>query len=184
VKLLFAGVNFPERKGAYDVLAVAGEVHERVPTARFVFVGEDREFLEDSHVRGTPLADCVHFLGRKETREMTQYFEESDILLLPSYGEGLPIVLLEAMAAGLPVIATPVNGVPEAMSAPEGGVFIQPGDREALRDAIIRLASSPEERERAGRANRKRVCEEFDTAAYAGRLRVLFEDMLGVQQMR
>lgn len=182
VNLLFAGVRDPERKGAYDVLAVAGEVFEQVPAVRFLCVGEDRELLEESHVRGTPLADCVHFVGPKGVHEMARYFEEADILLLPSYGEGLPIVLLEAMAAGLPVIATPVNGIPEAMSAPEGGTFIQPGDREALRDAIIAFARSPERREKAGRANRKRVCEEFDRTVYAARLRSLFERMLEAGQ--
>lgn len=183
VKLLFTGVREPERKGAYDVLAVAGEVLEQVPAVRFLCVGEDERLLEESHVRGTPLADYVHFVGPKAVHEMVQYFEEADILLLPSYGEGLPIVLLEAMAAGLPVIATPVDGIPEAMSAPDGGAFIQPGDRAALRDAIIAFARSPEERERAGRANRKRVREEFDRTAYASRLRVLLEGMLEARQM-
>src|SRR5690606_41741827 len=39
------------------------------------------------------------------------YFYKSDVLLLPSYTEGLPRVTLEAMAFGKPVIANPVGGI-------------------------------------------------------------------------
>jgi glycosyltransferase involved in cell wall biosynthesis len=178
VNALFIGVRDPERKGAYDVLAVADDVFRQLPEVRFVCVGEDERSLEETHVRGTPLADCVQFVGPKGMDEMVPYFGEADLLLLPSYGEGLPIVLLEAMAAGLPVVATPVNGIPEAMSAPEGGVFVQPGNRQALRDAIIELARDPGRRQSAGRANRRRVCEEFDTTVYARRLGALLESIL------
>lgn len=40
---------------------------------------------------------------------------DSDILVFPTLGEGLPRTVIEAMAVGLPCLSTPVNGIPELL---------------------------------------------------------------------
>jgi len=178
VRILFVGTSDPRRKGGYDILAIASEVVRAEPSARFVFVGTDVDELERRFVRGTPLATHFEFTGSKDSVEIVRYFTNADLLLLPSYSEGLPIALLEGMAAGLPVIATPVNGIPEAMTEPDHGLFVPSGDRPALLRAVLALVRDPERRERMGRAGRARVQVEFDRTHFASRLCQIYEGVL------
>lgn len=179
VRLLFVGTNEPGRKGGYDILAAAADVVREAPQVRFVFVGEDTERLEATRVRGTPLEPYFQFTGSKNTGEITPFFEQADVLLLPSYSEGLPIALLEGMAAGLPVVACPVNGIPEAMREPDHGIFVPPGDPPALARAILALVRDPERRARCGAAGRQRIEQDFDRTHYARALGDIYERALG-----
>ena len=63
----------------------------------------------------------------------------ADVLALPSWTEGLPMAVLEAMAAGVPVVASAVGSLPQVLG--EGaGLLVPPGDVDALRAALARLA--------------------------------------------
>ena len=141
-------------------------------------MGEDKERLEATRVQGTPLAPFFEFTGTKNAKEIAPYFEEADVLLLPSHSEGLPIALLEGMAASLPVVACPVNGIPEAMNEPENGLFVPPRDPAALARAVIRLASDPALRRRMSAANRAKALAEFDRAHFAAALAEIYEAAL------
>ncbi|MFP8877315.1 MAG: glycosyltransferase, partial [Myxococcota bacterium] len=58
---------------------------------------------------------------------------------LPSYSEGLPITILEAMGAARPVVATGISGIPEEVVDGETGLLFEPGDVQALADALAIL---------------------------------------------
>ena len=59
------------------------------------------------------------------------------MFVYPSLYEGFPMPPLEAMACGAPVIATRTGAIPEF--AGEAAILIDPGDRDALREAMLRL---------------------------------------------
>ena len=86
----------------------------------------------------------------------------------------MPNALLEAMASGLPAIASRVAGSEELVVHGETGLLVPPDDPDALREALRGLLVDPHERERLGRAARRRVEAEFrwDTTA-AGYLAIL-----------
>src|SRR5205085_11381091 len=85
----------------------------------------------------------------------------SDVLLLPSYSEGLPYALLEAMAAGVPVIATPVGAIPDVVSDGIHGFLVPPRDGKAIAEAIAVLAGDREKLSWMSRACRRRVRAAF-----------------------
>jgi len=132
-KLLFVG-SIDERKGIYDLLTVLQQVDK--PYRLRVCGGfENDQAKERFEALAKGLEDKVVFLGFVDGEEKRKVFLDTDVLLLPSYGEGLPMVILEAMEAGCGVITTDVGAIPEIVR-PENGVIIQPGDLEALRKSI------------------------------------------------
>ena len=82
----------------------------------------------------------MKYLGPIKGKEnIAEMYQASDIYVLPSYREGLPLTIFEAAASGLPIIASPVNGIPFEMKEPENGLFVQYGDIEGLKKAILKL---------------------------------------------
>ena len=101
---------------------------------------------------------------------------EADMLVLPSFAEGLPVVLMEALASRVPVIATPVAGVSELVRDGETGLLVPPGDIDGLATALNQLLGDPKLCRRLGEAGRAAVLDRHDIARQAERLLELFRD--------
>ena len=100
----------------------------------------------------------VHFVGYRS--DIESVMARSDIVLLPSYTEGLPRSLMEAMALARPVLSTRVGGIPELVRDGIDGILVEPGDVEALARALYTL-SDPLTRQQMGQAGQQRVRENF-----------------------
>lgn len=72
--------------------------------------------------------------GVQPNTRIPEFLRAADVLVLPSYSEGLPTVVVEAGAAGTPVIATGVGGIPEILR--ERGYLIEPHSVDALVCAV------------------------------------------------
>ena len=90
--------------------------------------------------------DRVSFAGAVPKEQVPAYLRACDAFVLNSTYEGLPHVLLEAMAAGLPVIATAVGGSKEIIEHGTNGLLVPPYDPLALKQALLRMLSTPAER--------------------------------------
>jgi glycosyltransferase involved in cell wall biosynthesis len=78
----------------------------------------------------------------------------ADVFALTSEWEARALVVQEAMAAGLPVVATAVGGLPGLLGGT--GVLVEPGDPEALADAVDELLGDPRRRADLARAAQER----------------------------
>jgi glycosyltransferase involved in cell wall biosynthesis len=96
------------------------------------------------------------------TDEVRPHIARADMVVLPSYREGMPRSLMEASAMGKPVIATDVVGCREVVEHGRTGLLVPVRDSEALAKAIIELARDPEQRARMGAAGREKMLREFD----------------------
>ena len=67
--------------------------------------------------------------------------QESQILVVPSRIESIPQVIKEAFFLQVPVIATNVGGIPELISNNITGLLVPPENPEAMTDAINKLLS-------------------------------------------
>ncbi|MEO0841440.1 MAG: glycosyltransferase family 4 protein [Cyanobacteria bacterium J06643_5] len=134
-------------KAQHLLLQAAANLHQLGQEAVYLIVGKDLEqdgaylkYLQDL-AQELGIDKSVHFLGHRA--DIPQLLALSDLLVLPSYTEGLPLVILEAMAAGLPVVATPVGGIPEVVIHQETGFLVPVEDVQALGDAILKLLQNP-----------------------------------------
>ena len=85
-------------------------------------------------------AMSVHFLGPLDRLGLAATMRRAHVFLCPSFFEGLAQVQVEALAAGLPVIGTTSSGADEIVVPGKTGYVLEPGEEEALIEAIQRLA--------------------------------------------
>jgi glycosyltransferase involved in cell wall biosynthesis len=154
--ILFAG-RLHQAKGVFDLLAAFGELAQRRP-CRLVFAGDGPagDALRSESER-LGLRDRVTLLGYVTGAALGRLYASSTLLALPSYWEGFPTVVTEAMHFGLPVVTTPIRGMADHLADGVNALFVAPGDRRALADAIERLLVDEDLRSRIGEANRSKV---------------------------
>jgi glycosyltransferase involved in cell wall biosynthesis len=92
------------------------------------------------------------FTGHLAGEELACAVASSDVLLNPSITEAFGNVTLEAMASSLPVVAVDSTGATNLVRDGVTGVLTDPGDADAIADALADYASSPELRRKHGKA--------------------------------
>jgi glycosyltransferase involved in cell wall biosynthesis len=143
-------------KGHQTLLEAWPRVHENVPQAKLLIIGEGSQratleaLAEDLDLLGERCSGdrCV---GTRRARPGAQVLFTGlrddvpavtaalDVAVLPSYREAQGLALLEAMALRRPVVATNVGGVPEMVEDGVTGLLVPPRDPVALGAAIARL---------------------------------------------
>jgi glycosyltransferase involved in cell wall biosynthesis len=127
-------------KGHAILLQAAARLEKmnQAPDFRVVLVGDgpEQENLQRLTAR-LGIGQRIVMAGFQT--DVRPYYCLSTLLALPSYSEGSPNVVLEAMAAGLPIAATDAGGVPEILEDGVTGLLVQPGDPQAMAEAILRI---------------------------------------------
>jgi len=121
---LFIG-RYERRKGIEELHTCLKKMEKYQDKFTFHFVGPIPDHLK------LHLPNIKYWGVIKDEEEMRSIFRQCDILVCPSYSEGMPTVILEAMASGLAVIATDVGAV-KIMVSEENGWLIKPGDEDSL----------------------------------------------------
>jgi glycosyltransferase involved in cell wall biosynthesis len=144
-----------------------------------VIVGEgslDGELRALAAALPAPARDRIVFTGRRE--DVAAITGEIDAAVLPSLREAQGISVLEAMARRRPVVASAVGGIPEVLTDGLDGLLVPPADPAALAAACIRLACSPELRDRLGEAGRATVEARFSLDAMVRRYEDIYDEEL------
>lgn len=130
--------------------------------AELILVGDgpERSLIEAEAAR-LGIAPFVIFRGRLGEQDTLAEIAQSDLLVLPSFMEGLPIVLMEAMALGVPIVASRVAGVPELVADGEEGLLFRPSDWNDLRDCMARLLTDGALRGRLRAAALEKIEREY-----------------------
>src|SRR5205823_5475016 len=160
-----AGRLSPE-KGFGIFLQAARRLVARDRSLGFIHFGDGplRKALEHE-AEAAGLEDVFVFAGLRP--DLDRYLPFLDLMVLPSFTEGLPNVVLEAFAAAVPVVATAVGGTPEVVEDGVNGRLVPAGDTEALADAILDVLFCEEQRRAMGDRGRERVRDEFSFATQA-----------------
>jgi glycogen synthase len=127
-------------------------------TLLFAGDGIDRHKLE-ARARELGLAARVRFLGSVDRSQLAELLRGAHAFAFPSRGEGFGIALLEAMAAGVPAVATTAGGVPEFARDGENALLVPPDNPAALAQALERLTTDLQLRERIVLGGKKTAAE-------------------------
>jgi len=111
------------------------------------------------------LTDVVRLLGFR--RNINDYMAHLDVLLMPSYHEGLPYTLLEAMSLSRPVVVSDVGGLREVIRDGYNGLLCPPGQPAALAASLDRLIADDA------------LCQTVGANARADQLRSLTLEAMG-----
>lgn len=170
--LVFCVGQFIDRKGRWIFLEAARQLSKEREDLAYVWISNSKPTFEDlEKARGYNLGENFIFITSDqigtEHIDLFKLLRQADVFALPSYLEGLPISVLEAMALGIPTVSTNINAIPEAVKHLETGLLIEPGDTEALKNAILLLKNDSSLREKLAIQGKKYVLENFDETVVA-----------------
>lgn len=133
-------------------LRVFAEVRQAHPALHLVLVGPAES---DTFTPGVAnlrqlaeqlgLTEYIHFTDFIPDEEVVHLLNNAYLLVMPSLEEGYGLGAVEAAACGTPVVATQNSPLPQLLAG--GGLFVEPTDANALRDAITTLLNNPTRRD-------------------------------------
>lgn len=175
VQFLFMG-RLGQRKGVYDLIESVKNLTQKNVHLKLYGDGEVEEI--QSLIEKYNIGDQVEVCGWISGPQKDEAFRTANVLILPSYNEGLPISVLEAMAYGMPVLATPVGGIPDAVEDGHNGFLVKPGDQTQMVKCIEKLAASSDLRARMGQAGYERAQNLFSLPVIIQQLEQLYVELL------
>ena len=173
-ELLIVG-NLIASKGQELVLRAMHRMSSAFPQlgCRIVGEGPDRARIEQLAVE-LGIGQRVHFMGRRNRRDVAQAMQQCSLFVLASRNEGLGCVYLEAMACAKPVIGCRGQGIEEIIKHGKNGWLVSGDDVDELADSITALLRSPELASQIGLAARQTVLNGLTLSHQAHNLATLY----------
>ena len=132
-----------------------------------VTLGEVKEWEKLSNIR---------FLGFQEN--IPEWYLASNIIVLPSYREGLPKSLIEAAAAGRAVVTTNVPGCRDAIEVDKTGLLVAVRDAVSLAEGIYELYANNSKRIQMGLSGRELAEQAFTLKSVIGAHLSMYQELL------
>ncbi len=166
-------------KGCRDFFEAASRLQGQ---AQFVHVGptehDQRDAIGQDEIDALADAGVVRFVGR--VSDVRPHLEAADIVVLPSFREGIPRAAMEAAAARRPVVAYDVRGVREVIPS-STGLLVGRGDVSALVSVLRDLIADGDRRLALGQVCHARVVSTFSEEQVVRRLRPVYRELAGAR---
>jgi len=163
-------------KGHDDLLRIAGPLFLQFPNLHFLWLGDgvfrDRftQFILDHGWQ-----DRFTLTGLVPPVQVARLLPAMDLLVHPSYREGLPRAVAQAALEVIPSVVYNCDGADEVCIDHQTGRLVPTGDAQALRKAIAELASDASLRTQMGAAGQKMAVSRFDSEVMVDKLSQLYE---------
>jgi phosphatidyl-myo-inositol alpha-mannosyltransferase len=177
-RIVFAGRQEP-RKGLQVLLRAWPDIHRRTGL-RLTVAGADPLAVRLLLTRLRVPDDGVDVVGFLSQDELTGTLLRAKALVAPSIGqESFGMVLTRAFACALPVVASDIPGYREVLT-PDVAVSVEPGDPNALADAVFELVEDEPARVAMGVTARALAIERYSWPTLARRLEQVYADVTGI----
>lgn len=112
-------------------------------TLTIVGIGEMEQALR-ARIAELHLEGRVTLTGGLPHEEVLRRMAQSDLFVLPSWGEGYGIVYIEAMAAGCIAVGAENEGIADTITDGENGFLVPAGDTDAVERVMRAVFAHPE----------------------------------------
>lgn len=168
-----------QSKGIFEIIDALEILDKRGKNMQLTIAGDGPDEVRlRARVESLGLQHRVRFVGVVYGAEKEQVWNESDLFVFPTYCEGLPYALLESMAACTPPLVSPVGAIPDVIEDGVHGLFVPPGNPQALADAIGRLDDDRAWIDRMGELGRQRIVNRYTIDRLAGDFGRTYLDIL------
>lgn len=180
--LLFTG-RIVGDKGVNELISAFDSLSSTYSKLTLLMVGDFEHHLDpiaqDSYeiIKNHPRIRVVPFQD-----DIRPYFCISDLLILPSYREGLPNVLIEGGSCGIVMIATDINGCNEVIIHGENGLLVEPKNTLHLIETIQKLLREPDLYASLKQNARQSILNRYDQHAYWNALHHELETLLNMDK--
>jgi glycosyltransferase involved in cell wall biosynthesis len=165
-----------EQKGHLMLIEAASQLAAEGLKFKLILVGDGplREQIE-AMIAQLGLKDHIEITGWASNTEVQQQILNAQVMVLPSFAEGLPVGIMEALALSRPIISTYIAGIPELVEPGKCGWLIPSGSSEALANAMRAALQTPLEKiEQMGKEGATRVASQHNVVTEAHKLADLF----------
>jgi glycosyltransferase involved in cell wall biosynthesis len=181
--VMFTG-SFQPWHGVDNLIQAFSRVIPEVPRAKLVLVGDGRTRADlEAQAKEAGLADKVIFTGSVPYQKVPALLSIAEVAVAP-YPElptelwFSPLKLFEYMAAAKAIVASNVGQIAEVLEDGYSGLLVEPGNVEALSQALIRLLKNTELRLSLGKNARKEALEKHSWQSHAERLEEIYRSVL------
>ncbi len=167
-------------KGVAEFVAAARQLQAQGRPIEFLLAGDpdpgNPAAVPEADLQAWVAEGVLQWLGHVD--DMPALFASVDVVVLPSYREGLPKGLIEAAACALPLVTTDVPGCREVVSDGVDGLLVPPRNAEALAAAIARLQDDPGLAQRLGTAARVKALGQFEECIVVANTMAVYAELL------
>jgi glycosyltransferase involved in cell wall biosynthesis len=169
------------KKGLPTIYKALGILKERGIAFNHTLIGdgEDREMIVDL-INDLGLSSVARVIGTQPHDVVLEHYRRAAAFVLgcevASNGDrdGIPNVCLESMAMGVPVVTTNVSAIPELIENEKTGLLVSAGQPGQLAQAMLRLLTDQDLRNRVIPAARRRIRQEFDNKVLIKKLAEIY----------
>jgi glycosyltransferase involved in cell wall biosynthesis len=165
-------------KGVDELVAAFVKLNRIYSNTRLLLVGPYEEHLNPVQSGTKFLIDtceCIEAVGAQ--KDVRPFYEQSDVLVFPSYREGFPNVVIEAGAMELPSIVTDINGSREIIEDGRNGLIVPARDEQALFEAMKWIVEHDEERNAMAAHARPMIASRYEQGYVRGCLKNYYKEI-------
>jgi len=166
-KVILSVGRLIKRKGFDKVIAIMPKILKRLPTAKYIIIGNGPEGLNlQSQISKLNLEEKVTILNDVTDAELSSWYASSNVFAMPCAqigpnAEGFGMVFLEAASFGKPVVAGNSGGAPEAVHKGYSGYVVNPNSEDDLYQALLKLLTDENFAKRMGEYGKEWVRKNF-----------------------
>ena len=166
-----------EGKGAHDLITAIAQL-KRDDIVTFIIGGgpEEKRLRKQSYDHA--LDEQIVFFRNQPFEQAISILKTADIVVNPSYTEGLPTSVTEAALCKKAIIATNVGGTSEVITGNDDGYLLEPRNIERLKEALTTLIENPEKRLAFGQKAYQGVKNKFDWNESTKKYLAVFNEVL------